>query len=124
MAKLSAKEIYDRSEPPMVYVLEPHKAQRLNGKTMLVPSARQVAECIQGIELGKTLTIQQVRDQLAREAGAEITCPMVANKYWRIVAELELAPWWRVTVNGKPSPRMPGGIVEHRARLASEGIAI
>ncbi len=108
----------------MVYVLEPHKAQRLKGKTMLVPSARQVAECIQGIELGKTLTIQQVRDQLAREAGAEITCPMAASKYWRIVAELDFGPWWRVTVNGKPNPRMPGGIGEHRTRLILEGISI
>lgn len=124
MAKLSAKEIYDRSEPPMVYVLEPGKAERLKGKTMLVPSARQVEECIRKIELGKTRTIQEIRDQLANEAGAEITCPMTANKYWRVVAELELAPWWRVTVDRKPSPRMPGGIVEHRARLASEGIAI
>ena len=124
MAKLSAQEIYDRSEPPTVYVLEPQKALKRKGRTMLVPSASQIAEAIRGIEIGQSRTIQELRNQLARESDAEITCPMAATKYWRIVAELDLAPWWRVTVDGKPSSRMPGGAEAHRERLRDEGVSI
>jgi alkylated DNA nucleotide flippase Atl1 len=36
----------------------------------------------------------------------------------------EVTPWWRVTKEGKPNPKMPGGIERHRALLLEEGVRI
>ena len=53
-------------------------------------------------------------------SGKKITCPVAFSRLWRSIAELDYGPWWRVTVNGKPNPKMPGGITAHREQIVKE----
>ena len=120
MARQTALEVFEASPEAKVYVLEPEKARRLGGRTMLMPSGTQVLAAIQAIPAGETRTVIQIRKQLAAESGAEITCPVALSRLWRSIAELDYGPWWRVTVNGKPNPIMPGGITAHREHIVNE----
>ena len=98
-------------------------------KTMLIPSSRQVMEFIGNIPYGSSVTLKALRTQLAADSNADTTCPFAAGQIWKALAEVsELEgpdlPWWRVTVDGKPSPKTPGGIEMHRVRLMEEGVTI
>ncbi len=84
------------------------------GKTMLYPSARIVNEAIRAIPAGQTITSKELRANLARQYGAEYTCPVTLSRMLLIVAEAanetheggaplaEVTPVWRV-LDGKGS---------------------
>ncbi len=120
--------------PPIVHTLDDAKAERLGGRTMLMPSPQQVREAILKIPLGNTKTLVQLRNELAASAGADITCPVAARQCWYMVAFAAeedrqagvdpIAPWWRVTKNNLPEKRLPGGEQRHRELLLEEGIAL
>ena len=117
-----------------MYTLEPAKASRLGGRTMVVPSPREIQETIRAIPEGTTQTLLELRSVLAQASGAEIACPRAMTAGWFLVAQAaeedraegsaEIAPWWRVTRNHKPDPRLPSGPDHQRALLAAEGVRI
>lgn len=110
------------------------KAARYHTTSMLIPSLMQVRDEIAKIPFGQTKSLRQIRAELAEEAGAGVTCPMVAGIAWRVAAEAaeedvaegvaDVTPWWRVTADGKPNPRLPGGAAGHRERLRAEGVEL
>lgn len=120
--------------PGVVCTLDAEKAARLRAKTMLMPSPQQVQDVILTIPVGKAMTVRELRTRLAEQTEAEMTCPVAAKLCWRIVAEAaeeEIAdgqandvPWWRLTRDGKPEARLPGGADRHRALLREEGVEI
>ncbi|MFZ4508838.1 MAG: hypothetical protein ACOYON_14185 [Fimbriimonas sp.] len=126
MARMTARQKFDNAGPAKVHPLDPAKAARLGGATMLIPSPQNLVDAINAIPSGTTVPIRELRDRMAKAAGAECTCPMVAGIYWRIIAELSeegelpTTPWWRVTLDGKPNPKLPGGIQRHRELILAE----
>ena len=134
MGKLSAREKIARAPGPEVHNLDDAKAARLKGRTMLIPSPRQIEEAIGRIPEGSSKSMRDLRTEVARASGAEIACPMVSGIFWRLVAEAaeedraegveRITPWWRVTKDGKPNPKLPGGEERHRALLSAEGVQI
>ena len=131
---MTAREQLTNAAPAYVAELEGEKARRFKARNMLIPSPIQVRDAIQAIEFGQSISLKNLREQLASQSGADITCPYTAGVCWRIVAEaaeedrieglLPIAPWWRVTKDGKPNPKLPGGAESHRLHLLSEGIEI
>ena len=131
---MSARQRVIDAAPPEVCVLDEAKAKRLRAKTMLMPSPSQLEKMILDIPVGETKTLKVLRKDLAHAAGAEMTCPVAARNCWRMVAEAveeerasgreALSPWWRITADGKPGARLPGGPGHQLALLASEGIAL
>lgn len=133
VAQRNARERLAESGPSAVYPLDEKKAKRFGGaQTMLVPSPVQVRDAIAAIPHGSSKTVNDLRAELAQQAGAEVTCPRATTIGWLLVAEAaeedraegasEVAPWWRVTREGKPEARLPGGVARHRALLADEGV--
>ena len=129
-----ARQRVAEAAPPEVCILDEAQAKRLRAKTMLMPSPAQIEQFIAEIPVGSTKTMKALRQELAVASGAEMTCPVAARNCWRMVAEaveeervsgLEtLSPWWRVTAEGKPGARLPGGPAHQLALLAAEGIAL
>ncbi len=78
------------------------------GEIMLVPTARQVDEFIRTLPKGKHMDVKALRKSMARQHGAEVTCPITTGFHLRTVAEaayeayqrsgdLEgITPFWRV----------------------------
>jgi hypothetical protein len=116
------------------HVLDPEKAMRLKGKTMVIPSPHDVARVINNIPRGETRTTADLRRQLADEANAETACPATINRYWKWIAAASeeadtacseyAAPWWRVLKDGKINSKLPGGEEAQEARLLAEGVSL
>jgi alkylated DNA nucleotide flippase Atl1 len=93
---------------------------------LYIPSVSDVFEAISAIPIGKTMTIVELRNHLARNFGADVACPAKTIGYWKwlaYAAEEEgyaSLPWWRVLKDGQPSRHMPGGIETQQSRLDVE----
>jgi hypothetical protein len=102
---LTWQQKFDHSKPSHVCVMEKAKLGFPAGAKMLIPSTSAVRDCLFTIPPGETRTPAELRQQLAQEAEADVTCPMVMGIFLRIVAELALegmktgssdvAPFWR-----------------------------
>lgn len=103
--------------------------------SMLISSPEEVERFIAEIPFGHTITLTQLRQELAHRHNAAITCPMSTAIFVNIVArayaERELQEgkpsigWWRVlNAAGKLNPKFPGGVQEQARRLQDEGISL
>ena len=114
----------------------PRRMQKQFGRgRMLIPTPLDIDALIRRVPRGKLVTTSQIREKLAREAGADVTCPMVVGMFVRIVAEAaeeseregksRIAPYWRVVRDdGRLFEKLPGGPAAQARRLAGEGHAI
>ena len=130
---MTARERIAAADPSQVHTLDPQKAARFNGRSMLIPSPRDVCAAIEQIPFGQSRTIAQLRADLALAAGADVTCPRAATVCWLMAAEAAemdradgvtpVTPWWRVTKDAKLYAKLPGGQERHRELRLEEGIA-
>ena len=79
---------------------------------MLISSPGEIANYLARIPQGETRTMDRLRNELARKAGANAMCPVTTAIYLRVVAEVALAdlaegkpldkvvPFWRVVLPG------------------------
>lgn len=99
---------------------------------MVLPAAWEVADLMRQVRKGKLITINGIRDVLARRHGATHACPIVTGIMARIVAgaagedEMEgkkrVTPYWRtLKAGGELNVKYPGGLETQRARLEAEG---
>ena len=102
---------------------------------LLVPAPNDVEALVKRIPKGRVMTQGELREELARAAGVEATCPLTTGIFLRLVAEASeedaaagktrVAPWWRVVRDdGRLWDKSPGGIAEQARRLQAEGVSI
>jgi hypothetical protein len=112
--------------------LPPEAWDKMGGATMLVSTPLDVEAAIRTVPKGKLMTSRQLREKLAREAGAECTCPTSTGIFVRIAAEAaeedraegktRITPYWRVIKpDGGLNEKLPGGIEAQAANLQTEG---
>lgn len=99
---------------------------------MLIPTPLDVDARIRKVEKGKLITDKQIRERLARNFHADLTCPMTTGVFIRIVAETaeedlrngreQITPYWRVIKpDGSLNEKFPGGVEAQVAHLREEG---
>lgn len=91
----------DSAPPPHISTLEKTMFGLAPGTSLYISSPLEVQAYIAAIPAGETRSIGHMRDDLARKAGAQATCPMTASIFARIAAEAALAegsslPFWRL----------------------------
>jgi hypothetical protein len=102
---------------------------------MLIPKPLDVDALMRKIEKGKLATVEQIRERLAKDFGADFSCPMTTGIFLRIAAETaeedlskgekQITPYWRVVkADGSLNPKFPGGVEAQAARLREEGHSI
>ena len=100
--------------------------------TLVIPAPREVNEIMKQVSRGKLITINEIRNILAKKHGATIGCPITTGLFAMISAhaayeELEegkerATPYWRTLKSGgEVNPKYPGGIQNQKKRLESEG---
>ncbi len=109
------------------------------GASMLISSPGDLANYIARIPVGETRTIDRLRNEMARKAGAQAMCPVTTAIYLKVVAEVALAdlaegkpldnviPFWRVITSGQQGGQAtvlrPGSrCASDRARPARSGL--
>ncbi len=112
--KKSWSERYNTGKEPLVAPSIRKISGCPPGTTMLVPVPSQVDEYIKSIPYAETRTTAQMAKDLARNAGAEITCPMCCTVFLRICSEKafeeyragspvdSITPFWRMAHPGSP----------------------
>jgi len=99
---------------------------------MLVPTPLLVAKALRRVPSGRLITAAQLRRRLARQSGADFTCPMTTGIFLNIVAgateealdenRRPVAPYWRVVDDkGRLPPKFPPGPARQAAHLRAEG---
>lgn len=108
MAKKTWAEKLNNGKEPVVELIEKDFSWVKAGTTILIVNPLVVKAQIEAIPRGRSKTVPQIREELAKEYGADMTCPMTIGIFVRIVAEAawdehlegkpvdEISPFWRV----------------------------
>lgn len=103
---------FGAAKAPHVVMLHADFSGVKAGNTMLISSPGEIANYLTRIPKGETRTMDRMRNELARKAGANAMCPVTTAIYLRIVAEValtdlaegkrldEVVPFWRVVLPG------------------------
>ena len=127
---------FGAAKAPHVVMLHADFAGVKAGNTMLIPSPGEIANYLSRIPKAETRTMDRMRNELARKAGANAMCPVTTAIYLRVVAEVALAdlaggkrleevvPFWRVVLpDSKVAQKLSCG-PDHVAHLiALDGAA-
>ena len=120
---------FGAAKAPHVVMLHADFAGVKAGNTMLISSPGEIANYLSRISPGETRTMDRLRNELARKAGANAMCPVTTAIYLRVVAEValtdlaegkrldEVVPFWRVvTPDSKVAKKLSCG-PDHVAHL-------
>ena len=116
------------------------KVEEITGKmstrwgtgTVCIPAPREVDEIMRKVPEGKLVTINQIREIVAKKHGATIGCPITTGIFAWIAAnaaeeaaaegEKNITPYWRTLKSGgELNMKYPGGVEAQAARLKAEG---
>lgn len=118
---------FGAAKAPHVVMLHSDFAGVKAGNTMLISSPGELANYIARIPRGETRTIDRLRNELARKAGAQAMCPVTTAIYLKVVAEVALqdlaegklidqvVPFWRVVL---PDSKVAGKLSCGRDHVA------
>ena len=115
-------------------------SKRWGEGTVVIPAPREVNEIMRRVPRGRLITVNQIRETVARKHGATIGCPITTGIFIGIAARAagecaaesggaeggeDITPYWRtLKVGGELNPRYPGGVEAQAARLEQEGHTI
>jgi len=113
----------------------PPKMSRFGKGMMLIPTPSLVNGLLRKVPRGKLVTVGAIREKLARDHEADVTCPLTTGIFVRIVAEAaeedrgqnkkRITPYWRVVRDdGSLNPKFPGGIDQQTRYLRAEGFSV
>jgi hypothetical protein len=105
--------------------------KRFGGRRVLVPTPLLIDGVIRKVPERKLVTVNQIRERLAKDFKADSTCPVTTGILMRIVAETaeedlingreEITPYWRVIKpDGSLNEKFPCGVEAQAARLREE----
>jgi hypothetical protein len=99
---------YDNGKAPHVTMLDAPFAGIPEGGRLFIASPALIDDAIRKVKHGRTLSVEQLREGLAKSHFADATCPLTTGIFLRIVAERaleqltngaapsEVTPFWRV----------------------------
>lgn len=118
---------FGAAKAPHVVMLPSDFAGVRAGSTMLISSPGDLANYLARIPRGETRTMDRLRNEMARKAGAAAMCPVTTAIYLRVVAEVALqdlaegrpldavVPFWRVVT---PDSKVAGKLSCGRDHVA------
>lgn len=131
---MSWKQKFERGEPSVQITVKAF-AGIPAGVTMLISSPREVAAEIAALPAGTSVSIAELRSRLAARHRADVTCPLTASIFLRIVAEAAweahlagapietITPFWRaIAPTDKVAAKLSCGVSELVRLRKSEGL--
>ena len=117
---------------PKIVNIPKKMEERLGKGKMLIPKPLDVDALIRKVKKGKLVTQEQIREKLARDFRANVTCPITTGIFIRVVAEAaeedlrngrkQVTPYWRVIKgDGSLNEKFPGSGKTQATLLREEG---
>ena len=125
----------EKPQQPKLVRVPPKMTATFGKGMMLIPTPKLVDEIIRKVARGKLVTVGEIRKKLARDHGADVTCPLTTGIFLRIAAEAaaedldhgakRVTPYWRVVRDdGGFNPKFPGGVQRQTRYLRAEGFSV
>lgn len=138
MAKLKVNWIEKRENPsgdiPKVFKVEGKMIGRWGSKpgdTCAIATPRIIDDLIRKVPEGKLITINELRQMIAKKYKTDMACPITTGIFaWidanaaeeeRAAGKRDITPWWRVLKEGYLSEKYPGYPSQQKAMLEAEG---
>ncbi|MDP2662485.1 MAG: MGMT family protein [Dehalococcoidia bacterium] len=129
------REKLEKKQEPKIVDVPLDWQQRYGTGKMLVPTPLLIDDLMRKVPEGRLITVDQIRERLARDFNVGSTCPLTTGIFLRIAAETaeedlqlgkkEVTPYWRVIRgDGSLNDKFPGGVEAQAARLREEGHTI
>jgi alkylated DNA nucleotide flippase Atl1 len=110
---------------------QPEAVARYGGIKMLIAAPMQYNALMARVPEGKVVTSDQLRAYLAKNAGADFTCPLTAGIFINICARASVErntdniPYWRTLKSkGELNEKYPEGVEGQKLRLEAEGFEV
>jgi len=120
---------------PRIVEIDERMSSRWGAGTMVIPDPLEVDEIMGQVPRGKLITINQIRERLAKKHRATIGCPITTGIFAMMAARAadedaaagkkDFTPYWR-TLKGKGelNEKYPGGVAAQAKQLRAEGHTI
>ena len=126
------EKLADDKDLPKVARITGKMSARWGKGTVAIPAPREVDAIMRKVPEGKLITINEIRQLVARKHKATIGCPITSGIFAWIAAhaaveavaagESDVTPYWRtLKVGGELNPKYPGGIPQIKSLLEAEG---
>jgi hypothetical protein len=126
------EKLEDSKDLPRVVKISGRMSKRWGSGTCVIPAPLEVDELMRRVPKGKLLTINEIRDLLARKHKATIGCPITTGIFAWIAAHAaaeravagkkRITPYWRTLKSGgELNAKYPGGIADLKKLVAREG---
>lgn len=122
----------DSKDFPRVEKITPKQSKKWGPGTIVIPAPIEVDEIMRKVPKGKLITINQIRQKVAKKHSATIGCPITTGIFAWVAAhaaydDLEagkkrITPYWRTLKSGgELNEKYPGGIENIQKLLETEG---
>ena len=129
------EKLADSKDLPKVVEITGKMSKRWGTGTLVIPAPREVDVIMKKVPNGKLITVNQIREIVARKHGATIGCPLTTGIFIGIAARAaeeaiaegkkNITPYWRTLKSkGELSEKYPGGVEAQAAHLSKEGHTI
>ena len=126
------EKLADSKDLPRVEKIDAKKSKRWGKGTFVIPAPIEVDAIMRKVRKGKLITINEIRQVLAKKHKATIGCPITTGIFSWIAshaadeAESEskkrITPYWRtLKTSGILNEKYPGGLANLKKRLKAEG---
>jgi hypothetical protein len=126
------EKLADDKDLPRVEPLSGKMRERWGPGTMVLPAPSEVDALMGQVRRGKLVTINRLRETLARRHGTTTACPIVTGIHAWIAAraagedqdagKTRVTPFWRtLKEGGELNGKYPGGLVGQGRLLRAEG---
>ena len=128
--KNAERKLNDSKDLPKIETLtDPKMIARHGGTKMLIAPPLFYDSEMKKIPRGKLITTDRIRARLAKEHGADFSCPLTCGIFVNLAARASEerggeneTPWWRTLKKDcELNEKYPGGSEEQKARLEAEG---
>lgn len=125
------EKLADSKDLPKVVEINDKMSKRWGTGTVVIPAPKEVDEIMKTVPKGKLITINEIRERLAKKHGATIGCPITTGIFAWIAAHAaeeeaterkkDITPYWRTLKSGGVlNEKYPGGIDNLKELLESE----
>lgn len=126
------EKLNDAKDLPKIVKLNAEGAKKWGGKTLVIPAPIEVDKIMRSVKKGKVITINEIRQKIAKNHKGEIGCPITTGIFaWiashaaeenRKAGKKRITPYWRtIKSDGQLNEKYPGGIAAQKRALQAEG---
>ena len=126
------EKLHDSRGLPKVEEITEKMSKRWGTGTVVIPAPLEVDALMRKVPEGKLVTVNGLREALAKKHNASIGCPMTTGIFAWVAAHAaeeqrqngveDITPYWRtLKAGGVLNPKYPGGVEALKNLLEAEG---